>query len=74
MKRYLGPLVHNKGKYKPPMRSFEELADEFGVSTGSLQQYIAHHPQGAPKGLRTGSGPTYYNHAEARAWWKGVQK
>lgn len=57
---------------RKPLRSFRELAEEFGVSPATLRGLLAHHPGPEPKfthrGLRTPSC-AWYDPAEMRAWW-----
>jgi hypothetical protein len=59
----------------PPLRTFNEMADEFGLKIGQLRYHMANseHSPPQPK-IRSHSSLSvtnnYYNPSEMRAWWK----
>jgi hypothetical protein len=59
----------------PPLRTFTEMAAEFGLTIAQLRYQMAHseHNPPAPR-IRSHSGLSvsnkYYDPAEMRAWWK----
>lgn len=62
-----------------PLRTVEEIAESFGVTTGSLEAYMRRTD--APKAvfLPTGSkrftrALKYYSPSEMRKWWKTIQE
>ena len=77
----LNPKLPRDGKKHPPLRSTQELADEFGIPLRSLIGFLKNRngPQAVfvvrYNSRRSGNGPqrTYYNHVEARRWWAGVK-
>lgn len=62
---------------RKPLRSFKELAEEFGVSCQTLAAYGRQHQLPAPKlSWRSTAVSTtkWYDPEEMRAWWKSVQE
>jgi hypothetical protein len=63
---------------RKPMHTLPELAEEFGVTTATLNAYMQHH--GGPKppikhgGNYTRSAVTYYDSDEVRKWWKQLKE
>ena len=62
---------------REPLRTFLEMAEEFGITPHQLNGYImAHQPAPEPLCQHRSSwyGPryTYYSPTEMRRWWRGV--
>jgi transposase-like protein len=61
----------------PPLRSFKELADEFGLSHDQLKKFLQYHEGPAPvvihKNKRTERN-SWYDHTQMRKWWKQIQE
>ena len=74
MNRYA--IKPGRSRHKP-LRSFNEMADEFGVSCKTLAAYGRQHTLPTPKlSFRGAAGSTakWYDPDEMRAWWKQVQE
>lgn len=56
---------------RPPLRSFRELADDYGVTLSKLSTLFASHHGPAAKLKSNGIAQrnSYYDPAEVRAWW-----
>jgi hypothetical protein len=81
----LGPIMYTRAKtyehkskakritYRP-LRTFKEMAEEFGVTTNALRTAMINSRHEPPKKLLHTSSLTcansYYDPAEMRAWWK----
>jgi hypothetical protein len=63
------------GKAKAPCRSFNELAEEFGVSQNALAGYMSKFPGPAPRLTHKTdcARNSWYDPMEMRKWWKSVQ-
>jgi hypothetical protein len=78
MKRILDPIKRPFVKPRKPLRTFKEMAEEFGITELLLRSKLL-HSKGAPKPVfvsknsRTCSN-RWYNHAEMRRWWKSIQE
>jgi len=66
---------------RKPLRTFSEMADEFGLTPHQLLAYMSHARSPAPKKImRTGSNAhigqnnSWYDPAAFRAWWANEQK
>ena len=59
---------------RQPLRTFKELADEYGLTVAELRSRAAHGciPFPRPFIKSTHSGP-YYRPSEVRAWWEATQ-
>lgn len=58
-----------------PLRSFRELAEEFGVSMPKLATELAKHPGPKAKLVHRHGGThtnAWYDPAEMRAWWANI--
>ncbi len=59
-----------------PLRTFVEMAEEFGLTCGQLAAHFGHSSHPVPKarvthkGTATTNSKSYYNPEEVRAWWK----
>ena len=79
MNKYIaGDLVESAkrlkaGQSRKPLRSFNELCEEFGVAAGTLSNHLK--KEGAPeaKFMHCG-GKKYYDPDEMRKWWAGLKK
>jgi len=62
---------------RAPCRTFDEIAEEFGVTPRTLTAFMGHYP-GAPRPLMDlGKGKIkakWYDQAAFRAWWKTVPR
>ena len=59
---------------RQPLRTFKELADEYGLTVAELRSRAAHgcipFPRPFIKSTHSGS---YYRPSEVRAWWEATQ-
>lgn len=58
---------------RPPLRSLQELADEFGVKACALAQFLARDPRAPTEAIdhrNHRSQCRYFPASEARVWWK----
>ena len=59
---------------RQPLRTFKELADEYGLTVAELRSRAAHgcipFPRPFIKSTYSGS---YYRPSEVRAWWEATQ-
>ena len=59
---------------RQPLRTFKELADEYGLTVAELKSRAAHgcipFPRPFIKSTHSGS---YYRPSEVRAWWEATQ-
>jgi hypothetical protein len=64
-------LSQRVGRPHKPLRSFRELAEDFGVSMGKLATELAKNPGPKPKLVhrRHGRSDSWYDPSEMRAWW-----
>jgi hypothetical protein len=78
MKKILDPIKSPWVKPRKPLRTFKEMAEEFGITELLLRSKLQ-HSKNAPKpvlvhkNVRTCSN-SWYNHAEMRRWWKSIQE
>jgi len=65
-------------KPRPPLKTFDEMAQEFGVTPHKLRAALAHSETTPPSPLfkyakpksGKGKGNTWYSPDPLRAWWK----
>lgn len=66
----------NGGDLRRPLRTVQELAEEFGITPGQLGAYLSHHdgpkPQMKQVGIYTRKA-TWYDPVVMRKWWKELQ-
>lgn len=71
-----GPYGQKAKAKNKPLRSTQELAEEFGVSTKALAAFMRQHAD-APKPNLTrkdrGLKMSWYEPDKVRAWWKKLQ-
>lgn len=61
--------------YRPPLRTLEELAAEFGVAAKTLQGKLTRRkdaPSPALRGRNNAHKATWYNPDEVRKWWNAM--
>ena len=62
-------------KKRAPLRLFQELADEFGLTIPQLRGHMGASELDPPKAVLVsrshhGTRKSYYDLSEMRAWWK----
>lgn len=68
------------GIKRKPLRTFSEMAAEFGVTSGALVRQLQLHPDGAPKpqlthrSSETRGRATWYDADAFRKWWKSIPR
>ncbi len=74
MKRYEPWKKH--GEARKPLRTFKELAQEFGLKRAVLTGYLSHH--NGPKPIfntnNCSARNSWYDPDEMRKWWKELQE
>ena len=67
--------LYKQGPRLPPLRTFAEMAEEFGVTTRKLSALcICYH---GPKTVRLGSSENkkaWCDPQEMRTWWKSLKE
>ena len=67
----LDPFRHPaKPGANKPLRSFSELASEFGLTMPQLRGYMAGRPDTFPKPKLVSGDKSYYDPAKFLAWFK----
>jgi hypothetical protein len=64
---------HFHGKNMPPLRTFREMAEEFGVTDAQLRSKLERlddAPKPKMKHQNRYTKNTWYDPVEIRAWWK----
>jgi hypothetical protein len=77
MKKNLPPLKKPTSAPRTPLRTFREMAEEFGITEGLLKSRLqrlenAPKPVLVHKNVRRGSN-SWYDPTEMRRWWKSIQ-
>jgi hypothetical protein len=78
VKKNLPPLKRLASAPRAQLRTFKEMAEEFGITELLLRSKLQHSkdapkPVFVSKNSRTCSN-RWYNHAEMRRWWKSIQE
>jgi hypothetical protein len=63
--------------HRKPLRTFKEMAEEFGVSERALAAYLGAKNGPRPEIRSTGNlsvSRSWYDPAEMRRWWKSIQE
>ena len=64
---------HFHGKNLPPLRTFREIAEEFGVTDAQLRFELGNSDDAPKPKMRhrnSHTGNTWYDPVEVRAWWR----
>jgi hypothetical protein len=78
MKKFLEPIKSPWSKPRKPLRSFKEMAEEFGITEEILRGRLQ-HSENAPKPVfvhknARSCSNRWYDPAEMRRWWKSIQE
>jgi hypothetical protein len=63
--------------HRKPLRTFKEMAEEFGVSERALVVFLGTRGGPKPEIRSTGNctvSRTWYDPEEMRRWWKSIQE
>jgi hypothetical protein len=63
--------------YRKPLRTFKEMAEEFGVSEQAVAVFLGTRDGPKPEIRSTGNcvvNRTWYDPTEMRRWWKSIQE
>jgi len=72
---FFGERTKKGRKALPPLRTFTEMADEFGLTVSQLRWNMSNSAHSPPEPKIRSKGNLsrsnyYYEPAEVRAWWK----